>query len=60
MDMKLKRIEHQLLQVTNWYGMVSVQTRADKIAAETLPEVMEHSVAVLLVHLSVNVETRVA
>jgi len=38
----------------------SVPTRADKIATKPLPKVMEHTVAVLLVHLGVNVETRVA
>ena len=32
-------------------------TGADKVASETLPEVMKHSVAMLLVHLGVNVET---
>jgi len=37
-----------------------VLTRADQVAPQSLPEVMEHSVAMLLVHLGMNVETRVA
>ena len=36
------------------------RTGADEVAPKSLPEIVEHSVAVLLVHLGMNVEARVA
>ena len=40
--------------------MVWWQTGADEVAPKSLPEIMKHSVAMLLVHLGVNIETWVA
>jgi len=37
--------------------MVWWQTGADEVAPKSLPEIMKHSVAMLLVHLGVNIET---
>ena len=43
-----------------WQNTWDLLTRADQVSAQALPEVMKDTVAVLLVHLGVNVVARVS